>query len=95
MQKLDALLNKNAKDHKFEAKIKTYKIYQLWERILLEFLPEAAGKTMITSYEKGCLQLAVLSNDLADQINICQQRIIYKLNSELGRKLVYRIQCQS
>ncbi len=95
MQKLGKLIKTNLKNHKIEGKIQKYEVCHLWERALLAHLPEANKKTMVTSFERGTLNVAVLSKDMADQITICQKRIIYWINSELGKSLVYKISCEA
>lgn len=94
MQKLGVLIKTNLKNHKIENKIYSYEICNLWERVLLGFLPAAKGQTMATSFEHGVLNIAVLSKDLADQIFLCQKRIMYQMNSEVGKSLVFKIACQ-
>ena len=95
MQKIGKLLNSNIKNHKIENKVKRYEIYRIWEVVLTKYLPEAANNTMITSFERGILQIAVLSKEVANDICVCQNRLCMELNTCMGKNLVYRIYCQS
>jgi hypothetical protein len=95
MQKIGKLIKHNLQEHKIEDKVKAYEVYKLWEKVLTDFLPAASNQTMVTAFNRGTLEVAVLQSDLSDEINLCQQRIIYQLNNLLGKNLVYSIRCQS
>jgi len=93
MQNIGKLLKTNIKRYKIEEKLKGYEVLKKWEKIISDCLPEAAGKTMALSFEKGVLKIASLSRELADLITILAKRIIGMLNQNFARPVVYRIYC--
>jgi hypothetical protein len=95
MQKIDKLIRTSIKKYKIEDKIKNYEVYRVWEPVLTKHLPEAKQRTMVTSFERGILNVAVLSKELADVICLYQPRLLSELNNTLGKNLGYRIYCQS
>ncbi len=91
MQNINSVLNSNIKRHHFEDKILAQKVFSLWERVLCDFLPDAASKTMARSLENGVLYVASLCHETAAKIKQLQKRILYELNSRLGKSLVFSI----
>ncbi len=94
MQKIEFLVKKSLRTHKLETKVKQYSVCRDWESVVTGLFPNAEKKTMAISFENGILRVASLSKDIADQILVCQKRIIYALNEKIGRDLVYRIRCE-
>ena len=94
MQKIERILKSNIKKHKIEDKIKIYEILHKWDKIIAECAPSAIGKSMALSFERGVLRVAALSREVADLINILQKRIIYAINTMLGKTLVFKIYCE-
>ena len=77
-----------------EDKVKTYEVLRFWDRVIGESLPKAQGQTMALSFERGILRVAVLSRDVASEIRMYSQRLIYALNVILGREMVFAIVCE-
>lgn len=95
MQRIQKTLNQRVKKYKLEDKIKTEQLFSAWEKIISEFLPNAARKTMALAYEKGVLKIASLSKEIAYEIYLYQKRIIEAINEYLGKQLVFRIVCEA
>ncbi len=94
MQKINKTLNTTIKKYKIEDKVKQHQLLVVWEKVVAEFLPNAAKQTMALSFEKGVLKIASLTKEIAYEINLYSKRIIEALNTFLGRTLVYRIVCE-
>lgn len=94
MQRIESLINYSIKKHKLDSKVKEYRIHHDWEHVINNFLPDAAGKTMIVSLQNGILHIASLSKEIADQITVYQKRLIYELNERAGKDLIFRIHCE-
>jgi hypothetical protein len=94
MQKITRTLNKAIKKYKIEDKVKQHQLMAVWEKVISEFLPNAAQKTMALAFEKGVLKIASLTKEIAYEINLYHKRIIEALNACLGRQLVFRIICE-
>ncbi|MDB4939724.1 MAG: hypothetical protein JWO40_149 [Candidatus Doudnabacteria bacterium] len=94
MQKINKTLNSTIKKYKIDEKVKQYQLLSIWEKVISEFMPNAAQKTMALAFEKGVLKIASLTRELAYEINLYQKRLIEALNACLGRQLVYRIVCE-
>jgi len=93
MQKVEKLLKTNIKKYKIEDKIRAYEVVRSWEKIISDLLPEAAGKTMALSLERGVLKVASLTGEIAELIRMLQKRILYAINSMFAGAVVYRIEC--
>ncbi len=93
MHKIDKTLRGQIKKYKIEDKVKAQQMLNSWEKIISDFLPEAAHKTMAIAYERGILKIAALSREVAYEINLYAKRIIEALNALVGKQLVYRIVC--
>ena len=94
MQKINKTLLSNLKKHKIEDQVKQHQLLKAWEKIVSEFLPFAAQKTMAVAFERGVLKIASLTREIAYEINLYQKRIIEALNNFLGKIVVYRIVCE-
>ncbi len=94
MQKINKTLQSSLKKYKIEDKIKQHQLLKAWERIISEFLPFAAQKTMAVAFERGVLKIASLTREIAYEINLYQKRLVEALNNFLGTTLVYRIVCE-
>jgi hypothetical protein len=90
--KIDNLLQKTAKEYHLESALYAYQVSKYWEKVLGEFFQDASNKTKITEFKKGVLTVACLCKELASEIKILAQRIIYALNKLLGRRVIYSIQ---
>ena len=93
MQRVGKILKTNIKKYKLEEKLKTYEVLRGWEKIIGDFLPDAKGKTMAMSLEKGVLKIASLSREVADLIYMLARRIMDLINQLVGRRVVFRISC--
>ncbi|GAC1412807.1 MAG: hypothetical protein NVSMB66_2970 [Candidatus Doudnabacteria bacterium] len=94
MQKINKTLNSAIKKYKIEDKVKQHQLLAVWEKVISEFMPNAARKTMAIAFEKGVLRVASLTKEVAYEINLYKRRIIEALNSVLGRQLVFAIVCE-
>lgn len=94
MQRISKTLNQSIKKYKIEDKVKQHQLLIVWEKIIAEFLPNAARQTMAVAFEKGVLRVASLTREIAYEINLYQKRIIEALNTLLGKQIVYRIVCE-
>jgi hypothetical protein len=95
MQKINKTLNQRIKKYKIEDKVKGEQLLKAWEKVISEFLPNAAKQTMALAFEKGVLKIASLSREIAYEIHLYQKRLVEALNNYLGKTLVYRIVCES
>lgn len=94
MQKINKTLNSTIKKYKIEDKVKQHQLLSVWEKVISEFLPNAAQKTMAVAFEKGVLRIASLTKEVAYEINLYKRRIIEALNSVLGKQIVFGIVCE-
>ena len=67
----------------------------IWPKVFEKFCPEYSGKTMPLSFKAGVLTVAAIDNPTADAIQFCRERIMQELNTQLGRKIVWWIACES
>ncbi len=95
MQRINKTLYANIRKYKIEDKVKATELLKIWDKVIIDFMPEAASQTMAVAYEKGILKIAVLSKDIAYQIYLYQKRLIEMLNNLLGRRMVFRIVCEA
>ena len=91
MQRIKNTLQSSLKKYDIEDKIKNMQVCKLWERVVLEYIPNATGKTMAVGFEKGVLKIATLSREIADQIRSYRDRLLYAINTYLGKQSVYAI----
>ena len=94
MQKINKTLNQRIKKYKIEEKVKAEQLLKAWEKVISDFLPNAAKKTMALAFEKGVLKIASLSKEIAYEIHLYQKRLVEALNNYIGKNLVYRIICE-
>ncbi|MBU6447282.1 DUF721 domain-containing protein [Patescibacteria group bacterium] len=94
MNKIDKALSRQLKKYKIEDKVKAQQLLIAWEKIISDFLPNAARQTMAYAYERGVMKIAVLSREIAYEINLYAKRIMDALNSIVGKHLVYSIVCE-
>lgn len=94
MNKIDKALKWQLKKYKIEDKVKAQQLLIAWEKIISDFLPNAAKQTMAYAYERGVMKIAVLSREIAYEINLYAKRIMDALNALVGKQLVYRIVCE-
>ncbi len=94
MQRIDKTLKANIKKYRLEDKIRHQEILRSWEKVIADFLPTAAKKTMALKFERGVLRVASLSKEIAYEIYLYQKRLIEALNKLIGKQLVYQIICE-
>lgn len=94
MQKINRTLQNNLKKYKIEDQVKAQQVLTLWEKIISDFLPNAAKQTMAIAFERGVLKIASLTREIAYEINLYQRRLIEALNALVGKTLVYKIVCE-
>lgn len=94
MNKIDKTLKWQLKKYKIEDKVKAQQLLMSWEKIISDFLPNAAKQTMAYAYERGAIKIAVLSREIAYEINLYAKRIMDALNAIVGKQLVFSIICE-
>ncbi len=89
-----ALYN-HPKSKVYENAFNKYKAIKIWDSAVSQFLEEASEATKAIDFKDGALFVACLSKEMANEIKIYAQRIIYLINQLLGRVLVYelRVEC--
>jgi hypothetical protein len=83
------------KNKKLVDKAKEIEALKVWDRSFKKICPEHQEKTMATAFKGGVLSVAVLTKEAADAVEHCRPRIIEDINLELGRKIVWWINCES
>jgi hypothetical protein len=91
MQQISKTLSSSIKKYKLDDKIQNSRVCKMWDRVVMEFMPSAMGKTMATGLKKGVLTIATLSKEVAELVRAYKDRILYALNAYLGKKLVFAI----
>ena len=91
MQNINKILKTNIEKHNLEGPLLHQKLLSLWDQIVVQFVPDAPGKTMVCALEKGVLRIASLSREIAQKIYEASKRIMYELNSQLGKNLIFSI----
>jgi zona occludens toxin (predicted ATPase) len=89
--KIDGLLYDLAKTHKLEAVLQKQTVSKNWENILSGFFEKSQGQTKVLDLKNGVLVVASLDKQLAYEIKVLAQRIIYALNSFLGGQFIFAI----
>jgi hypothetical protein len=89
--KIDKVLNQTSKRYKLDQVLHRYQVLKYWEEAAVAFVREAKEQTKAVDLQKGVLTVACLSEEIAHQIKIFAQRIIYALNQLLGKQLVFAI----
>jgi Dna[CI] antecedent, DciA len=92
--KIDKVLPGAAKQHKLENALYKYQAVKNWEKALCNFFTEAQGQTKVLDFKSGVLTVACLSRDLAYEIKLIINRLIYALNQLLGKNLVFAIRVE-
>jgi predicted nucleic acid-binding Zn ribbon protein len=62
-----------------------------WEDVASKFVPESFELTKAVDYKNGVLYVACLTKEIAYRIKLLAQRLIEKLNTVLGKNLVFAI----
>jgi len=89
--KIDKVLSQTAKNYKLEAAVHKYKALKAWEKAAAGFIAEAKGQTKAIDLRQGILVVACLSKEIAYQIKLFAQRIVYEINKLLGKSIVFAI----
>ena len=93
MQRIKKILDTNLKNYKIEKQVKERQVLGAWEKIISDYFPEAAGKTMAMHVRNGVLTIASLNREIARIIAVCQEQLAKALNSLVGKPLVFKIYC--
>jgi len=93
--KIDGLLYGLAKNHKLEAVLHKQQVSKNWENILSGFFEKPQGQTKVLDLKNGVLVVASLDKQLAYEIKILAQRIVYALNNLLGGQFVLAIRVET
>lgn len=89
--KIDKVIKTAAKNHKLTSALYRHKLLSSWHKIAESFVSEAAEATKAVDFQKGVLWVACLSQEIAYQIKVLSQRLIYALNELLGFQAVFAI----
>jgi len=89
--KIDKVLSQTAKNYKLESAVHKYKALKAWEKAASGFIVEAKGQTKAIDLRQGILVVACLTKEIAYQIKLLAQRIIYEINKLLGKSIVFAI----
>lgn len=89
--KIDRVLKKTSKNYKLETAVQKHKLIKAWQEIAKAFVSEAVQESRAMDFQKGVLLVACLSKEVAYQIKVLSQRIIYALNQFLGATAVFAI----
>jgi hypothetical protein len=92
--KIDKVLSQTAKHYKLETALHRYQALNHWEEVVVSFITEAKNQTRAIDLQKGVLVVACLSKEVAYQLKLLAQRIIYALNQLLGKSVVYAIRVE-
>lgn len=92
--KIDQILSQTAKNYHLEAALYKYKALKHWEEVVVGFVQEAKEQTKALDLQKGVLVVACLSKEIAYQIKLLSQRIIYALNQLIGKSIVFTIRVE-
>lgn len=94
MQKVNTLIAKTARKYKINDQVSKYRARSAWEKVIGKMFPNAIGKTMVISLEKGVLKIAALTKEIAELIVIYSKRIIAEINEYADKTVVFRIACE-
>jgi len=83
------LIPKAAEQHQLEQQFTKYKIFTVWEKVIIGFFTEAKDITKAIDFQNGKLTIACLSQTLGTQIKQVIPQLLRALNDLLGRNLVY------
>ncbi len=89
--RIDKVLGKTAKDYNLETALYKHKTLKHWHEVASGFIEEARRLTQAIDFKKGVLTVACLSSEVASQVRLLAQRIIYALNQIIGKQMVYAI----
>ncbi len=92
--KIEKVLKTTSKNYKLDAAVRKHQLLKAWQDIVRAFVSEAAETSKAIHFEKGVLLVACLSKEVAYQIKVLSQRIIYALNQFLGSTAVFAIQVE-
>jgi hypothetical protein len=83
------------KNKKLVDKAKEFEAIKVWGNVFGRVCPEHKEKSMATSFKGGVLSVAVLTKEAAEAIEYRRPRIMEEINSEIGRKIVWWINCEN
>lgn len=89
--KINKLVDQAAKNHNLQTALYRHNTLKNWQQAVSGFIEEARESTRAVDFKKGTLFVACLSREIAAQIRLLTQRIIYALNQLLGRQVVFAI----
>lgn len=90
-EKLDKELLRTAKNYHLESALYKYKAQKYWNQVAGNFLEEIENLTKVLDFKKGVLKVACLSKQIASQIKLLSDKIIYALNKAFGKTVVYAL----
>jgi hypothetical protein len=92
--KIDRVLKTTAKNYKLEKAVQKHKLLKVWQEVVSGFVEGAEKATQAFDFQKGVLSVACLSKEIAYQIKVLSQRIIYALNQVIGFNAVFALQVE-
>lgn len=91
---MESLIKQTAKTYNLESALFRNKVLKHWQSVAGSFVDEADSLTQAMDFKKGVLTVACLSREVATQIRLLADRIIYALNQLLGRQTVFVIRVE-
>lgn len=88
--KINFIIGSSANRHLVQA-LERKRVLDAWGEAIVEFFEGAGMLTKAVDFKAGRLTIACLSKELAYQIRILSQRIMYAINQLIGRNLVFSI----
>lgn len=89
--RIDKVLNKTAKDYNLETALYKHQTLKYWHEVASGFVEDAKKLTQAIDFKRGVLTVACLSKEVANQVRLLSERIIYALNQIIGKRMVYAI----
>ncbi len=84
-----------SKQYKLDQALVRYEVIRSWQEVIAGFFENALNQTKAIDFKNGKLTIACLSEALGYEIRALSSRIIYAINSLLGKNLVYAIWIES
>lgn len=88
---VEKILPIRTEKYKLQPAYARHRVLKFWPAVAAGFLVNSESLTKATEFKNGVLVVACLSQELAYQIKILANRIIYALNQQLGKNLVFAI----
>lgn len=90
----NAVLRGHPRAEIYKKAFNKYKVISGWNQAVGQFFDNAEGLTKAMDFKDGLLVIACLTKELASKIKMFAERIIYILNSILGKELVFALRVE-